>query len=93
MIPLSCAKTLRELGKASPEILAEVLTHIACGGERVVGRLQSEIGWVIGRVLRKSGAKAFSASSTHLNTHESGITPSPISFCAPAGSSSSLTGR
>ncbi|MGC9220914.1 MAG: ParB/RepB/Spo0J family partition protein [Solirubrobacteraceae bacterium] len=55
VIPLSCVAKLREVGKASPEILAEVLAYIACGGEWIVGRLQSEIGWVIGRGAAEVG--------------------------------------
>ena len=55
VIPLSCVAKLQEVGKTSLEILAEVLTYIAGGGEWNLGRLQSEIGWVIGRGAEEVG--------------------------------------
>ncbi len=70
VIPLSCVQTLREVSTVSPEILDELIAYIVGGGEWIISRLQSDIGWVIGRVLSERGSRAFAAFLTHLDGSE-----------------------
>jgi ParB/RepB/Spo0J family partition protein len=70
VLPLSCVDTLRSVGQVSPEILDAVVKYVADGNDWVIGRLHSEIGWVIARALSESGSKTFTAFLTHLDCRE-----------------------